>query len=466
MIQNLINIKYFIFFIFLSCFLFIISLFIDNINYSISFLIVSFSILCFSPIFFDKGMPVVSNPINWCLFLYFIYYGSGTYLSFTNTEINNIEIPSIFLKIQLIYIYLCTLCFIFGYYLMNFKVSFQFVLEKKQRISFITIVFILFFISKFYFFSSGRYFHAIENESTDSESINIFEQFFYFFSFFNIFFIIQFGYNWLIKKENKYKVYFFLTILVSVLLEMLSGSKERFLAPVFISVIVFSIFVNKSPIIPLISFLIFSLLFVFPFFELYRLGSRLGYKESFINTIQNFDFLTLSESLDGIKSIGSNRLNAAAIQAKIIYEHSINEKPFLFGSDYYNMISSIIPRFIWNNKPIMNNANLFGIDYGIIPSYDVSTSVAQYWQGEAFINLGWFGCLIGFFVGLTLKFVKIIFYNKSNEINLFFFIVLSYNILRMDHFSFALLGMIKFFFITIICFLPFLKIKKVYTLSG
>ena len=78
---------------------------------------------------------------------------------------------------------------------------------------------------------------------------------------------------------------------------------------------------------------------------------------------------------------------------------------FQYGKTYSYLAITLIPRFIWPDKPSVNDANRFyQVAYGITTSEDLdSVSIAVGFLVESFINFGWFGdAFVMFLIGMIL----------------------------------------------------------------
>jgi hypothetical protein len=451
--------------IFILCclFLFFINLVFFNSDLAILIQVVTYILLFYYQIRFNKKNTFLINPLNWYLTLYFIYYCSGSLFSVYFEDGNSLGVSVYYFKLALLYIIICSVLFLIGFNTYNTKKKFHFYLSETKTPYFLILSFILYVISKIYAVYNGRYFHAFGDTSLDV-SYGSFEQIFYFFGLLNIFIIIILGFYGFDKKNKKYKLLFYAATIFFVFVELFSGSKERVMLPLFISILIYNIYSNKVPIYFLLFSLFAFLFIIFPFYEIYRLSSSLGVVDSFILSFKSIFLFTNDDFLESATRVNSTRLNAASIQARIIQEHNIGNINYKLGTDYIELFENLIPRFIWSDKPVLSNANVFGVEYGVISEYDINTSIAQYWQGEAFINFGWFGCFIGFLLGRLMGFIRKYFYSKNNLMGIFFFVLFSYFFLRIDQFAHFFVGSLKAFVFYILIFIPF--IKKIHIKGG
>jgi hypothetical protein len=415
------------------------------------------------PLVFDRSMPVVSNPIFWCTALYFVYYAQGAYQSLFTDNTMLFGTPKEYIATQLVFINWCTGLFLIGYYLNlgggTTKLRYELATQKIGMI--IPYAGLLVVLGLIYQVYSGKYFHGTDNaigsfeEGYGEQGITLFTQIFIYLADLKILLLVLSGYLcWVQKRKGAFWV--FVGIVAAITLyEIPSGSKERVLSPTFFALVVYSVFTKKTPYIFLgVTFLV-ALLVVFPFYGIYRLNSSGGLGNAWSDYINSNDISNMAQVSKIAEETGSSRMNAAAIQATIIYQHFANDKPFRYGEDYFQIGIAIIPRFIWPDKPAITSGNQFGYEYGIIGFDDDRTSVGRYWQGEAFINFGWLGCLMGFFYGLFLRFLKNLLYRDNSLFGIFLFLIIGFGWLRMDQFVPFLNDTIKQTLFYLAIFYPF-----------
>lgn len=96
-------------------------------------------------------------------------------------------------------------------------------------------------------------------------------------------------------------------------------------------------------------------------------------------------------------------------QAGNVYDKTPGEVPLQMGKSYSYLIITLIPRFIWPDKPSVNDANRFyQVAYGMTAEQDLdSVSIAVGFLVESFMNFGWAGIvLVMFAMGLFLGFFE------------------------------------------------------------
>lgn len=84
---------------------------------------------------------------------------------------------------------------------------------------------------------------------------------------------------------------------------------------------------------------------------------------------------------------------------------SPREVPFLNGESYLPLLTKLVPRVFWADKPEERFGNTFGKRYGFLPEgEDGTNSINMPWLTEMYANFGIVGVLGGmFFVGLLLS---------------------------------------------------------------
>ena len=109
-----------------------------------------------------------------------------------------------------------------------------------------------------------------------------------------------------------------------------------------------------------------------------------------------------------------NRLNHISEFSQVI-ELTPRVVPFWDGETYKGLITKIIPRALWPEKPIYRTGNDFGRRYKIISAQDISTAVNLQWTMEMYANYGIKGVFIGMgLVGILLGFME----KKFNQPNM------------------------------------------------
>ena len=111
----------------------------------------------------------------------------------------------------------------------------------------------------------------------------------------------------------------------------------------------------------------------------------------------------------GVATLLSGSLTRTSLltQAANVLELTPTVVPYQYGRLYSYLAVSLVPRFLWPEKPSVNEANRFyQVVYGITREQDLdSISIAVGVLTEGYINFGWFGAaLVMFLVGVLLDF--------------------------------------------------------------
>lgn len=92
---------------------------------------------------------------------------------------------------------------------------------------------------------------------------------------------------------------------------------------------------------------------------------------------------------------------------------------YQYGKLYYYMLVSLIPRFVWPDKPSINDANqYYQVAYGLTKEDDLEgVSISVGVMTEGFMNFGWVGALgIMFLLGIFYDFFQKLFLSKESGI--------------------------------------------------
>jgi hypothetical protein len=92
-------------------------------------------------------------------------------------------------------------------------------------------------------------------------------------------------------------------------------------------------------------------------------------------------------------------------QAAHVLDWTPDTVPYQYGRTYSYMLITLIPRFMWPEKPSMSEANQFyQVQYGLTAENQLDTvSIAVGFLTEGYINFGWLGVVgVAYFVGLAL----------------------------------------------------------------
>jgi hypothetical protein len=107
-----------------------------------------------------------------------------------------------------------------------------------------------------------------------------------------------------------------------------------------------------------------------------------------------------SETIRSVVNPSLSRVSLLTQTANVI-EQTPSEVPYQYGSLYSYMLITFIPRFIWPDKPSVNEANQFyQVAYGLTSEDELEhVSIAVGVLTEAYINFGWIGVAGLMFLG-------------------------------------------------------------------
>jgi hypothetical protein len=110
---------------------------------------------------------------------------------------------------------------------------------------------------------------------------------------------------------------------------------------------------------------------------------------------------------DDARNLVMNTLDRASLlsQAAHVLELTPGKVPYQGGKTYSYMLVTLIPRFMWPDKPSVNDANRFyQVAYGLTSEQDLDhVSISVGFLTEGFINFGWFGVVaVMFLIGIAL----------------------------------------------------------------
>ncbi len=114
-----------------------------------------------------------------------------------------------------------------------------------------------------------------------------------------------------------------------------------------------------------------------------------------------------SSSGGGPGALAAESLERTSLLTQVAHVIDVTPKevPFLEGSSYSYLALTLIPRFVWPDKPSMNEANqYYQVVFGLTAEQDLgTTSIGIGCLGEAYINFGWPGVVgIMFGIGVVL----------------------------------------------------------------
>jgi hypothetical protein len=139
--------------------------------------------------------------------------------------------------------------------------------------------------------------------------------------------------------------------------------------------------------------------------------------------------------------------------------------PFQYGRMYSYMLVTFIPRFVWPDKPSINDANQFyQVAYGM--STEEGAESVQIGVGvmtEAYISFGWFGVVgIMFLMGIFYDFYQKIFFAKtSGDLMLGLGVALLPQMIGIEaQMAGYLGGILQQVLLTLLVFLPVIRLSR------
>jgi hypothetical protein len=186
-----------------------------------------------------------------------------------------------------------------------------------------------------------------------------------------------------------------------------------------------------------------------------------------------------SEALNSTGSDSTVRLSSESLertsllpQVSHVLDVTPSQIPFQGGQTYSYMLITLIPRFVWPDKPSVNDANrYYQLAFGLSTARTVNgTNIGAGCLAEAYINFGWPGVIcIMFVIGIILGIYERSFLAKdSSTLFLAIGVALLPGILGIEaQMSAYLGGVIQTVLLTILVFLPVLRRRsgKVRTVS-
>lgn len=139
--------------------------------------------------------------------------------------------------------------------------------------------------------------------------------------------------------------------------------------------------------------------------------------------------------------------------------------PFQNGATYAYMLVSLVPRFVWPDKPSVNDANRFyQVAYGLTAERDLDrVSIAAGSLTESYVNFGWTGVAgVMFLLGLFLRLFERVFLSfSSGPFLVAVGLALTPSLLVVEAQAAQYIGgLIQYIVIAIAAFLPVLELRR------
>lgn len=207
-------------------------------------------------------------------------------------------------------------------------------------------------------------------------------------------------------KVKRYKILFWLLMVVNVLFALPSGSKALILTPFLLFAFCYLIF-NKRNFWQVVLLTTILLLLFIPGYNIWR---SFQYQESpngYLDFLAGREDLKQRGYLFYIVNGFVQRLDT--FSAYFILTDSYPERfDFLGGKSYLPILFSPFPRTLFPSKPDGIDVNELGRETGLIKKHDYVTTPGISWWGEAYVNFGYLGV---FFVLLfVLLFYQVLFF--------------------------------------------------------
>ena len=341
----------------------------------------------------------------------------------------------------------------------NFKEK-DFVLEDSGYIVFFIILILIIILSEFILISNNVFF---QNKAfSECSDITLFEkitklevnknflQLTKLFADFKYFLLIFLGLCCVNQATSKtLNILLILCVLFCLLLGVIKGQKSIIiLTMIFLIIVNFKFLKEKfKKNILKSSFYSFCLLLLLTFFI--RLVAHLRNYFHFTTDkgCEKYSLTEFSSLLTVDLSINKNfyfidffvtRLNYLIPFSKIT--EFVENIGSLNGEQYLSNILGLIPRFFWESKPIItNNMNFYAYEAEIIASPNFSVGLRS--VGESFLNFGWYGVIVAFFIAVLFYFLNL-FDNLKGIIGQSIYIYMAVYILKSDAYFAIIPGII------------------------
>jgi len=175
----------------------------------------------------------------------------------------------------------------------------------------------------------------------------------------------------------------------------------------------------------MVSLIVCLVLFLQPGKEEMRQELRSGNVGSGItDALLRWGDLSVSSWADVFSGRGTlaNQLNVTASRVSLltmtglIVEKTPERVPYQYGSQYPLLVTNLVPRVLWPDKPSVSVANqFFQVEYGLTRRDNLkSVSIACGFEAEGYMNFGWMGIVaVGVLVGFALGIYELVFFCGS-----------------------------------------------------
>lgn len=242
-----------------------------------------------------------------------------------------------------------------------------------------------------------------------------------------VFIYLTFSLNFLvifdsIKVSNIFKIFFIFLNIYYFYIEILKGS---YAFPFLILIFLLTLYYHLKKKLPIVAIFLTTILFLF--FHSFKYEYRIltwdinkhkeqtlnqNFKESNTKLLVNssFDFIkkfsgiSFDQKIKDFKNRNIFRIYHSTESLIIVTNFTPEEVPFWKGYSYKILLTKIIPRLLWKDKPSDTLGNDFGHRYKILNSEDQGTSWNMPVLNEFYVNFGFVGVLIGMLMlGIILR---------------------------------------------------------------
>ena len=208
-----------------------------------------------------------------------------------------------------------------------------------------------------------------------------------------------------------------------------AGRKEEIISTLMYPFIISVILLNKFPSKKILFFGSLFIILIFPLTRFLRIGVfAIALSGGSITNINDIINIVPQAITDGQNSQSNNDEGYSNFNRISLLESTSaavrlsEEKGFKYGSSYSSIFTTLIPRFLWPNKPKTTSGVEFGYESGISGKNDTS-SISVTYLGESYYNFGFFGVFITLIVFLFMNHLYRLAYFRGNLVFLFIFIM-------------------------------------------
>jgi hypothetical protein len=223
----------------------------------------------------------------------------------------------------------------------------------------------------------------------------------------------------LTRESSKLRFILLLPILIIIIKDIIDGYISFPVLLSFFSLTLYCVFKKKFPI-----------LFIFILFILMNIAHLFKYEhrknlQSYQNSSNSEKFSMYKNSINSIISQNSfknniqnnlQRISHPLNSFAIIKKRTPAEIPFWNGYSYKLLVSKVIPRILWKDKPSDTIGNQVGKRYRVLNPSDNKTSWNLPVINEFYVNFGNTGLIIGtFLLSIFMYLISVIFKSSKNS---------------------------------------------------